>query len=320
MKRGKASQPSKRVLVLGASGTIGQAVMRALVEAEFTTVGMMRRSSSNEALAETLERDGCSVHFGLVTDRAAIADAMTAAKPDTVISCLASRSGAPEDAQRIDFQANLDALDEAVANEVRHFILLSAICVQKPRLAFQHAKLRFERRLQVSGLTWSIVRPTAFFKSLSGQVKQVRAGKSFLLFGDGELTRCKPISDADLARYIVRCLDDPAKQNAILPIGGPGPSISPREQGEMLFKLVGKPPRYKSVPVGMFSFFSGILAPFAKLSSWVAEKREYARIARYYATESMLAWDAEAGAYSESLTPEFGSETLEIHYRALLKL
>ncbi|XUU60327.1 NAD(P)H-binding protein [Erythrobacter sp. HA6-11] len=312
------SNKSKRVLVLGASGTIGQAVMRALVEAGHTPVGLMRRSLSNEALADTLERGGSTVHFGDVTDRAAIADAMEASKPDAVISCLASRSGAPRDVQRIDFQANLDALDRAVSAGVKQFVLLSAICVQKPRLAFQHAKLRFERRLQVSGLTWSIVRPTAFFKSLSGQVERVRAGKPFLLFGDGELTRCKPISDADLARYIVSCLDDPTKQNAILPVGGPGPAISPREQGEMLFKLAGKPPRHKSVPVGMFSLVSGMLALPAKLSSWIAEKREYARIARYYATESMLVWDAEAGAYSESLTPEFGSETLEDHYRALL--
>ena len=62
-------------------------------------------------------------------------------------------------------------------------VLLSAICVQKPLLAFQHAKLAFEKHLIKSGLTYSIVRPTAFFKSLSGQVERVRRGKPFLIFG-----------------------------------------------------------------------------------------------------------------------------------------
>ena len=38
-------------------------------------------------------------------------------------------------------------------------MLLSAICVQKPRLAFQHAKLAFKKQLIQSGLTYSIARP-----------------------------------------------------------------------------------------------------------------------------------------------------------------
>ena len=61
-------------------------------------------------------------------------------------------------------------LDAAQQNGSKHFVLLSAICVQKPLLEFQHAKLKLEAELQTSNLTYSIVRPTAFFKSLAGQV------------------------------------------------------------------------------------------------------------------------------------------------------
>ncbi len=53
----------------------------------------------------------------------------------------------------------------------QHFVLLSAICVQKPLLEFQRAKLKIETELQSQNdLTYAIVRPTAFFKSLGGQV------------------------------------------------------------------------------------------------------------------------------------------------------
>jgi len=134
---------------------------------------------------------------------------------------------------------------------LRQVGLLSAICVQKPRLAFQHAKLAFEKALMDSGLTYSIVRPTAYFKSLSGQVERVRKGKPYLLFGDGGLTACKPISDDDLARYIAECLDDEMRRNRILPIGGPGPAITPRQQGERLFALLDRPPKFKRVPVAI---------------------------------------------------------------------
>lgn len=59
-----------------------------------------------------------------------------------------------------------------MASGASHFVLLSAICVQKPLLEFQKAKLKFEAELQTTdAITYSIVRPTAFFKSLAGQVR-----------------------------------------------------------------------------------------------------------------------------------------------------
>jgi divinyl chlorophyllide a 8-vinyl-reductase len=285
----------RRILLAGASGTIGAAVLR------------------------RLQAEG---HAVTAPDRAALADPqglMATARPEVVISCIASRSGAPQDAQAVDYQANSDLLRAALAAGTGHFVLLSAICVQKPLLAFQHAKLAFEAELVASGIGYTIIRPTAFFKSLSGQVKRVKADKPFLIFGDGNLTRCKPISDDDLARFIASAIDNPAMRDRILPIGGPGPAISLKEQGELLFRLAGKPPKFKSVSPKIFTFTERLLALAAPFSGWFAEKAEYARIARYYATESMLVLNPETGAYSAELTPEFGSETLESHYRTLMR-
>ena len=179
----------------------------------------------------------------------------------------------------------------------------AAICVQKPLLAFQHAKLAFEKALVESGLTWSIVLATAFFKSLSGQIERVKAGKPFLVFGDGTLTACKPISDGDLGEYLAGCVDDPSRHNRVLPIGGPGEAITPREQGERLFALLGRPPRFKQVPAALLDTIIS----------------ELARIGRYYATESMLVWDAAAGRYDAATTPSAGSETLFDFYARLVR-
>ena len=72
-------------------------------------------------------------------------------------------------------------LEAARAAGASHFVLLSAICVQKPLLEFQHAKLKFEAALQAAGdITYSIVRPTAFFKSLAGQVWALARARSAL--------------------------------------------------------------------------------------------------------------------------------------------
>ena len=146
------------------------------------------------------------VRFGDVTDPSSLArDGFRGEPFDVLVSCLASRTGSPDDAWAIDFQAHVDALEASKAAGVTQFILLSAICVQKPVLAFQHAKLAFEEVLAASGLDYTIVRPTAFFKSLSGQLDRLRRGKPFLVFGDGMLTACKPISDDDLGNYLAGC-------------------------------------------------------------------------------------------------------------------
>jgi divinyl chlorophyllide a 8-vinyl-reductase len=202
---------------------------------------------------------------------------------------------------------------------VQHVVLLSAICVQKPLLAFQHAKLAAERALIDSGLRYSIVRPTAFFKSLSGQVERVRRGKPFLLFGDGRLTACKPISDADLGAFIASCITDPSCHDRILPIGGPGPAMTPREQGEALFRLLGREPRFRRVPVKLMDVIVAVLTTLGPVFPRLADTAELARIGRYYATESMLVMDPVSGRYDADATPSTGKDTLLDFHAALLR-
>jgi divinyl chlorophyllide a 8-vinyl-reductase len=202
---------------------------------------------------------------------------------------------------------------------ISRFVLLSAICVQKPLLEFQRAKLAFENALMHSGLGYSIVRPTAFFKSLSGQLARVRAGRPFLIFGDGALTACKPIADDDLAAFLADCVTDPQYLNRVLPVGGPGPAITPREQGLLLFKALGKEPRFRQVPVALLDAIAGLLGLASRVVPTLKKKAELARIGRYYATESMLVLDSTSGRYDAAATPSTGSITLADFYAALAR-
>lgn len=309
---------STRVFLLGASGTIGRATLRALLERGHEVVCFLRPEARARVAGAPFT--GATLRFGDVTDPASLArDGFCGENFEVLVSCMASRSGAPADAWAIDHQAHVDALQAAQAAGVQHVVLLSAICVQKPRLAFQHAKLAFEQRLIESGARYSIVRPTAFFKSLSGQIGRLRRGKPFLLFGDGMLTACKPISDDDLADYLADCLDDRNRWNRILPIGGPGPAQTPREQGAQLFELLGQQPRFRQVPVALLDAIIRVLALGGRLIPALADKAELARIGRYYATESMLVWDERKGRYDAEATPSTGNETLRDYQAALVQ-
>ncbi|MBE9032228.1 NAD(P)H-binding protein [filamentous cyanobacterium LEGE 11480] len=310
-----STSETRRILVLGGTGTIGRATVAALVGRGHQVVCIARpKAGSGGKLTQektTQLLDGAEVRFGNISDSTFLTEKVFDDQPfHAVVSCLASRTGEPKDAWAIDYQAHMDVLALAKESGVQQMVLLSAICVQKPRLVFQHAKLQFETALTESGLTYSIVRPTAYFKSLVGQVDRVKQGKSFLLFGDGKLTACKPISDADLANYLADCLRDVSLQNKILPIGGPGPAITLLEQGEYLFKLLDREPKFKSVPASLLSRIAAILDGLGKIVPPLAAKAELARIGHYYATESMLVLNPDTGLYDADATPETGSDTL----------
>ena len=303
--------PRRRVLMLGATGAIGTATVRALVAAGHDVVCLVRpgRERSADMFA------GAATRFGdLVDADVPVREGFRGERFDAVVSCMASRTGAPKDAWAVDHLAHSHALKAAKAAGVTKFVLLSAICVQKPRLEFQKAKLAFEQELITSGLDYSIVRATAFFKSLAGQVARVKRGKPFLMFGDGRLTSCKPISDDDLGRYLAECVSDPSRSNRVLPIGGPGPAITPREQGEKLFALLGREPRFSQAPVVMLDAIIVALSAAGRVVPALRDKADLARIGRYYATESMLVWDARAGRYDADATPSTGSDTLFDYY------
>ena len=311
-----------RVLLAGATGYIGQAVLRELAAQGHEVVALVRPGRrlflalSDERRNQTPDELSDAVTV-VESDITANKDwAASLPNADVVVSCLASRSGAPADARLVEYEANRRLLAYAEA-AVQHFVLLSAICVQMPRLAFQREKLKFEALLDESSVPATIIRATAFFRSLVGQVERVRAGKPFLLFSSGNTTACKPISDRDLARFIVSKLASPPSNTAVLPIGGPGPALTPQDQGRLLCETLGQPFRTTSLPPEMFDWIRWLISPLGLVSRRMRDRMEFLRIAKFYATESMLCWDATAERYDAEATPEYGDDTLQAFYAGL---
>jgi divinyl chlorophyllide a 8-vinyl-reductase len=161
----------EKVVVVGASGYIGKAVVRESVARGYPTVAVVRdvdRAKSEKKF------DGAKLMKADVCDAASLGQPgmpFEKGKIDVVISCLASRTGSKKDSYAIDYQATLNCLNAARAAGARHFVLLSAFCVKsaerndKYALQFQYAKMELEAKLrEQTDMTYSIVRPTAFFK------------------------------------------------------------------------------------------------------------------------------------------------------------
>ncbi len=315
-----SSSPNpQRVVLLGATGTIGQATLRALRRQGHQVVCFVRETHAHRQLTPAHDPDVMVRRVDLGNPESIRRDGFAHEAFDAVVSCMASRSGLARDAWAVDHQAHLNVLQACGSAGVQRFVLLSAICVQKPLLPFQHAKLAFEEALMVSGLTYSIVRPTAFFKSLSGQIERLQSGKAFWVFGDGRRTACKPIADDDLADYLADCLTRPDRQNRILPVGGPGAAITPLDQAVMLAELLNTPLRIKKMPPIVMNVIIAVLDTLGRFSPSMRDKAELARIGRYYGTESMLVLNPQTGQYDESLTPSWGHRSLRDHYQGVIQ-
>lgn len=301
------------------------------------------------------ELSGATVVFADPTDRDAVFSAVrNLGGVDAAVSCLASRTGGKKDSWRVDHDASKNVFDAASqAGGAEHLVLLSAICVQKPLLEFQRAKLALEKSMAADarkgvnggkGPTYSIVRPTAFFKSLAGQVKLVSEGKPYVMFGDGTLAACKPISERDLASFIADCVRPSAEAsegapggtlNAVLPIGGPGRAMTARDQADALFRLAKVKPNYFPVPVALMDGIISLLDLLSRFFPQMEDSAEFGRIGKYYATESMLVLDAQKaaalargdraaaaaplGAYDPDATPSYGGDTLEAFFEKALR-
>jgi divinyl chlorophyllide a 8-vinyl-reductase len=232
--------------------------------------------------------------------------------------------GTKSDAYAIDYQATLNCIEAAQAAGARHFVLLSAFCVKSAEvrdpdaLQFQYAKLKVEGALaSQSDVTWTSVRPTAFFKSVSGQLEVVQAGAPFVYFdlGNGRSATCNPISEADLAVALIDTIAEPSKVNQVWNVGGPDEGMSMETQGGMLAGVLGKEPKLLAVPIGLFDVIIGGLQGAAdlfkgaKLTSglglWFDDAAELGRIGKYYAVVDMLTTDQ---------SERFGTTTLGEHY------
>jgi len=302
-----------KIFVAGSTGYIGKNVVKYALENGFDVVTAKRHPDNKPGqLNKKLKVIKISNN-----DNNWIADLE---KVDVIISCLASRTGEPKDAHLVDYKLNCLLLEKAKALKCSQFILLSAICVQKPRLAFQFEKLAFEEKLKKSGLNFSIVRPTAYFKSLSGQIENIKKGKPYVYFGDGQITQCNPISEKDLSLYILSCIKDKTKWEKILPIGGPKQSLTPKDIGKILFEVFEVSPKYKSFPTKILDVIRVLLLIISPLSNWAKNKSELIKIAKYYATESMLIWDETKKCYDSNMTPSTGKDTLRDYFYSIKNL
>ena len=143
----------------------------------------------------------------------------------------------------VDYQANLNLLNEAEKAGVKKFIYVSAFNADKlTHLKMCQAKEKFVEKLKKSVVDFCIVRPNGFFSDMTEFLKMAKKGKANL-FGDGSF-KMNPIHGEDLAEVCVGAIES---KETVIEVGGPE-ILTHKEIAELAFATLGKTPKIKYMP------------------------------------------------------------------------
>ena len=226
-----------RVLVAGATGYLGQHLVKELKRQGYW-VRVLIRKESQKTPFEAVD----NFFIGQITVPKTL-EGITK-NIDWVISSIGiTRQKDGLNYMDVDYQGNSNLLKEALKDDITAFQYISAINGEQLRhLKIFEAKEKFVDELKASGLNYSILRPNGFFSDMRDFLEMAKGGRVYL-FGDGHF-KLNPIHGADLATV---CLEKILANEKEATVGGKD-LLTHRELGELALKAWKKPLKITFLP------------------------------------------------------------------------
>lgn len=244
------------ILIAGGTGILGMRVVR-LLTARGMAVRVMTR---DPARARHVAGDRVEIMPGDVRESDTLAGAM--AGVETVISAIQGFSGTGGDnPQTVDGEGNANLIRAARAAGVKHFVLVSVqgAAADHPMELFR-MKHRAEQELRASGLTWTIIRPTASMQTWATLIGEplVKTGKT-RIFGRGT-NPINFVSADDVAAFVDLAVTDPTMRGEVIEVGGPE-NLTMEEVARTFERETGKAGTVSRVPLPMMRVMAVLLRP-----------------------------------------------------------
>ena len=262
-----------KVVLAGAFGKLGSDILRALVRDGHDVLAVdmvLRELDGIEGSYEKKQVD--------VTKPEQLAGLCEGA--DAVITTVGlTRTSAEVTNYDIDYQGNLNLLNEAKRAGVKKFAYVSVLKADKaPKVPMLHAKYLLEEALKASGIDYVIFRPTGYFYDIAKVFKPMIEKGEVTLLGKKPVS-ANVIDTTDLADFMLLHLGD---RNVTYDIGGTE-TYTYEEIARMFFAAAGKEPVIKHAPPFLFD----VLAFVNKLKK--NGKEAILRFSKWTLTESMVA-------------------------------
>ncbi len=244
------------ILVVGASGRLGGLVARRLL-AEGKPVRALSRTPSK--LAE-LSKAGAEVVVGDLRDRASLLRACEGA--DSVLSAAhAFDSKGDNTPHTVDDLGGRQLIQAAQSAGVRHVTMVSIYGARPDHpIDLFRCKFGVEQALRASGLSHTILRPTAFMELwLSIIAAPMLARGQAMIFGRG-VNPINFVSVKDVARFALIGLLDPQARGLTIEVGGPE-NLSLEQFVAIIERATGRAVKKRHIPLPVMRAMSALLRP-----------------------------------------------------------
>jgi uncharacterized protein YbjT (DUF2867 family) len=222
-----------KILVTGASGLAGSAVIREFVRSRYPVRALVK----NRAAARTFEAfPTVEVVDGDMSRPATLTEALSGVEHVLLISSA--------DQQMAKTQSKF--IDAAKNSSVRHIVKFSGLSAADVGTPFIFGKMHadVEAYLERSGLSWTHLRPSQFMTEYLREAPTILAqGAFFLPLKDAKLV---PVDVADIAKAACLLLTTPGHEGKIYAMSGPE-ALSMEEIAEQISLAVGTTVRYVSI-------------------------------------------------------------------------
>ncbi len=217
-----------RVLVTGATGFVGRAVVRELVARGYVAVCLVRDLRKLEAQTGELRQDRWEGIGGELFDDEALGEAARGADAAIhLVGIIAEQPLKRQTFERINAEGTQRVVEACQEAGVRRLVHMSALGTRPGAACRYHqTKWTAEECVRSSGLDWTIFRPSVIhgpdgeFMRLMRRLACAPYMPLIPYFGDGQ-GRIQPVSVRDVARCFVGALSLPATIGQAFPLGGP---------------------------------------------------------------------------------------------------
>jgi NADH dehydrogenase len=263
------------VLVTGASGFVGTAVVDALISRNFSATALVNRRAPHSGGASVRTANGS------IFDPASLDAAMTGCQAVIhLVGIIMEKPSAGITFERVHVEGTRNVVDAAKRNGIKRYIQMSALG-SRPDARSNYHKTKFaaEEYVRASGLDWTIIRPSLIhgpegeFMKMEAMWSRKRApfpvlfmpfmpyfGAGALGFGGAGLLQ--PVFVSDVARAFVDALENRKTIGEVYPLGGPDQLTWPQLHHTVSQAVVGKRRMVLPIPVWAGKLYSAIgIAP-----------------------------------------------------------
>jgi len=277
----------KKILIAGATGYLGSHILNELKHQKYIVRAMVR----NAEKLKKLNTDVDEIFEAEITKPLSLVNCCNGI--DTVITSVGiTRQKDGLTYIDVDYQANLNLLNEALKSGVKRFIYVYIFNADKMKhLKIIQAKQRFVKALKNSGINYCLINPTGFFSDMREFLDMAKKGKVYL-FGKGDC-KINPIDGEDLAKVSVNAVESEEHE---IHVGGPE-ILTYTQIATTALKIVNKREKIIYIPLWVKNIILFFIRNFSSV--------------RFYGPIEFLL----TVLTTNMVAPQYGNHTLESYFK-----